>query len=244
MRNCQRILFVLAAFLPNPSLALKEQSPRVIHGDEANIVDHPEVVALQFLGRARTVCSGLIIQTRWFLSAAHCFHPQVIFRFYFQALYPNICFSSRQQAGLGPWNAQVRAGSSMASSGGEVYRMELAICHKLYRPFYSFHDIGIAKTTVPFRLSQTIGLAVVADHRSIIPLPGTICTVVGFGNTRIPPWDIPEVVRLRFKNIPILDSTVCERRYRFDRSTQLCAGSPTNYMGSDHVGFEFLTPYN
>jgi Trypsin len=154
----------------------------------------------------------------------------------FKALIQTYIVLFRKDAGLSPENAQVRAGSSFASSGGDVYRLELTLPHYLYDPEYSFHDVGIAKTTEPFRLSQTIRIAVVANKPSQIPEPGTNCTVVGYGRTRNPDWDRARLARLRYKNIPILDSEVCEKEYDFDRDTQLCAGSPTENMGSDHVG--------
>jgi Trypsin len=99
-----------------------------------------------------------------------------------------------------------------------------------------YNDIGIAKTTEPFRLSETIQLANIADNWTGKPTAGSTCTVVGYGSTQHPDWDRPEVVRLRYMNVPILEDQVCEWSYAlFDGQTMVCAGSPDKLMGSDSV---------
>ncbi|XP_075982012.1 trypsin, alkaline C-like [Anticarsia gemmatalis] len=122
MRVCVVLALCFAAVLALPS---NRPIVRIVGGSETNIANYPSIVPLLESwgsGVFSHFCGGTIMNQRTILSAAHCFgrNDPRIFR--------------------------IRAGSSMANSGGTLYNINSVLIHPNYNGVFDI-DIALLRTS-------------------------------------------------------------------------------------------------
>ncbi|XP_046419489.1 trypsin-1-like [Neodiprion fabricii] len=183
------ILFVLvatAAAAPSSLLNKLSLASRIVGGENATIEQVPYQVSIEVNGTS--ICGGSIIAENWILTAAHCMVYDIA------------------------WYI-IRAGSSLASSGGSVSTFDSYITHENYSVNsdygYTVNDIALIHLNDNLTLDST---------RAIIPLyeqgeeavEGAKAIVSGWGSlTESGYWQsVLQVVTL-----PIISKSDCNTSY-------------------------------
>lgn len=197
--------------------AQRAPTSRIVGGQQASDGEYPWQVSLHYLYQGSWIhwCGGAVINDLWILTAAHCVFDE----------------ASRQV--LSPADYQVRTGTVMRETAGQLLEVEAVIVH----PDYDKHptvvndnDIALLKLTASVDGAQAIPMAAPATDRSFV-FDGACSVVSGWGALR-PGGELPEA--LNFADLPILSLAECQQAYGADKVSerQICAGYAGGGMDS------------
>ncbi|KAK4878897.1 hypothetical protein RN001_011403 [Aquatica leii] len=133
-------------------------APRISNGAVAITTKYLYQAAFQV--GTTLLCGGTVLNTRWILSAAHCFD------------------------GANLANVVVRVGTSGLLIGGTTYTIATVTVHNLYDINTRIYDVALVKTTTAIIYGTTI-LPVVLGATSAIN--GAVGVVTGWGQTTTNP---------------------------------------------------------
>ncbi|XP_074790862.1 LOW QUALITY PROTEIN: trypsin I-P38-like [Natator depressus] len=135
-------------------------------------------------------CGGALINSRWVVSAAHCYKFSI-------------------QVRLGEHNLAVREGTEQFINSAKVIR------HQNYSPQMLDNDIMLIKLASAATLNpyiNTIALPTSCGHWHPVPLAtGTQCLISGWGNTLSSGTNYPDL--LQCLKAPVLSSSKCSGAY-------------------------------
>ncbi|XP_047546045.1 CLIP domain-containing serine protease B9-like [Vanessa atalanta] len=171
---------------------------KIVGGYNTTIQDVPyQVYLLLQMGTDYYQCGGSIISERYVLTAAHCL--------------------------TGITRIYIRAGSTLADSGGTQYNTSRYRQHPFYNPMNSDYDVGI--------INVPNGMTLDGVNTRAVPLPkagtkinnGTNVLVTGWGDTT-ENGQVSE--NLMGVQVPTVSNEECRRSYSTLTSRQFCAGVP------------------
>ena len=187
---------------------MAEAAPRIIGGVPAG-EGWPSVVGLLdsriTSNYAAQFCAGNLIAARWVLTAAHC-----------------VVDADTGTVTI-PERLQVLAGTASLSAGGRRVRVVEVIRYPDYDRTTFDNDLALLRLAEPLALVPVRPLT--ADEEEALAAPGTLATVLGWGNTVVE-GSAPSSELLRAE-VPIVDSEGCKRSYQGSvTDNMLCAGYP------------------
>ncbi|KAJ8962485.1 hypothetical protein NQ318_000873 [Aromia moschata] len=168
---------------------------RIIGGRNASIADYPYQIALLY-DSTYMLCGGAILSPSWVITAAHCVD-------YFES------------------ELQVRAGSSLADSDGELVNVAQIISHPDYNATTVDYDIAVLKLSTNITTSNAVP----------IPLPESDSTIADGATVVVTGWGdidengtIPSV--LQVVEVTFVSREDCQKAYVNVSITErmLCAG--------------------
>ncbi|XP_046979073.1 trypsin-7-like [Vanessa cardui] len=177
---------------------VKKSGGKIVGGYNTTIQDVPyQVYLLLQMGTDYYQCGGSIISERYILTAAHCL--------------------------TGITRIYIRAGSTLADSGGTQYNTSLYRQHPFYNPLNSDYDVGL--------INVPRGITLDGVNTKAVPLPragttinnGTNILVTGWGDTT-ENGQVSE--NLMGVQVPTVSNEECRRSYSTLTARQFCAGVP------------------
>ncbi|MDM8528442.1 trypsin-like serine protease [Anaerolineales bacterium HSG24] len=216
-----RLTVLAPATVPNQDKSIQPQSrakssrraiePRIVGGEVVNVGDWPWQVALikSHISNAKSgyYCSGIILDTEWVLTAAHCV----------------------ESSQAGDFQIDVVAGrQTLSSDEGDRIRVESSIIHPNYDNFTLDSDLALLKLSRSLTLSDTIQPITLIDpaDRHLFA-SGVLATVAGWGALNYN-GSYPD--QLHQVSVPIVSNQDCsipfDALYGADSVTinMLCAG--------------------
>ena len=201
------VLSLLLVGLVQPVAAAPRPDPRIIGGEPADFGEYPFMVALLFEPIAgndfqKQYCGASLIDSRWVLTAAHC-----------------VDFLE------GPDEVAVAVSRNhLNSTEGQRRDVKAIYIHPDWNPDIFSPDVALLELTRPVTGITPIRLAGAADD--VFEAPGTLLTVIGWGNTdgRTNKASFPD--ELREVVVPVVSDADCDKAYGGFATveTQLCAG--------------------
>ncbi|XP_033053590.1 serine protease 57 isoform X1 [Trachypithecus francoisi] len=188
------------------ALVLPMRSPagswgaQIIGGREVTPHSRPYMASVQFGGQHH--CGGFLLQTRWVVSAAHCFSHRDL------------------RTGLVVLGAHVLR---TAEPTQQVFGISAVTTHPDFHPVTHVNDICLLRLNGSAVLGPAVGLLRLPGRRARPPTAGTRCRVAGWGFVSdfedLPPGLMEAKVR-------VLDLDVCNSSWKGHLSrTMLCTRS-------------------
>ncbi|KAM6993183.1 serine protease 57 [Passerculus sandwichensis] len=188
------ILILLPALAPAGT-----QGSQIIGGKAAAPHSRPFMASIQLDGEH--VCGGFLVWPRWVMTAAHCFVPRR---------------SPSVRVVLGARRLQEPEGSQ------QIFSVLESIPHPLYNPGAADNDIRLLRLNGSAALNEFVKrIRLPCPHIDL--KPGTVCTVMGWGDTSNfgeQPTELMET------NTTIVKRSLCRTLWRGKVSANmLCAAS-------------------
>ncbi|VDI64695.1 Hypothetical predicted protein [Mytilus galloprovincialis] len=170
-----------------------DTSVKIVNGDNANIEDHPWMVAIQFLEPRDTNftfnCGGAIIDRSWVLTAAHC-----------------NSFNTDRPAK----NIRILAGSSFMSKMKVKIPVKKYYVHDQFKYVLGYgwiNDLMLLQLRKPLKFGPTIN-KIDMDTDIGKNYTGELCTITGWGDTDVNLGKIfPD--RLQVQTMPVVSDDYC-----------------------------------
>ncbi|KAH8352041.1 hypothetical protein KR084_001470, partial [Drosophila pseudotakahashii] len=170
---------------------------RIVNGVETTIEKHPYQVSIQTRSSSH-FCGGSLINSDTVVTAAHCMQK----------------YTASEM--------QVRLGSTLRNSGGEVVSVRAFKFHENYENTTKINDVAIIKLSTPVRQTSLIRAVELATSD---PASGTKAVVSGWGTTCFLFCSSPNY--LLEVEVDIVSQADCgSSTYRYGesiKSTQVCA---------------------
>ncbi|WP_022851830.1 S1 family peptidase [Limisalsivibrio acetivorans] len=197
----KRLILVFILLLPLS--VYSADKPRIIGGYDAPKT-WESITSINYAGGYQ-YCGGTLIAPGWVLTAGHC-----------------VCEGDQ------PEDVELYVGEyNLAEPTGEYQAVEEFICHPGYNTEDDYVDIALIKISGESAKKPARLLA----SREPLAEPGAESTVIGWGNTSIPPeTTYPDI--LKQVELPIVSNTVCNEVFSEDYdqdiiySYEICAGFP------------------
>jgi len=201
-----------------PASASTGSTPQIIGGHPTPIGAYPFQAALIDLTRAgsdydRQICGGTLIAPTWVLTAAHCV----------------------TEGGVTTTPAQLKivlGRTSLTSHNGESHTVKAIYWSARYREDTDADDVALVQLTTP---SAYVPIAVASAAQDSFETPGTMLTVIGWGDVVAQPAlqdpaNLFYPKRLRVVQVPVVSDRVCKDAYAavgdvIVASRTVCAGA-------------------
>ncbi|CAJ1084518.1 trypsin-3 [Xyrichtys novacula] len=170
---------------------------RIIGGHEVKPYTNPYQASLQYKNR-RHYCGGTLVHPQWVVSAAHCWRP-----------------SNLVQVVLSEHNLKKNEGFEQVFNVSDIY------VHSYNSKTFN-NDIMLLKLSRPAQLNANVQPARLPDQ-STPPLYNDVCTVSGWGVTKLYSYTLSPV--LRAVDVRIIPYCHYYYYWRMITSNMLCAGS-------------------
>ncbi|KAJ8923013.1 hypothetical protein NQ315_001561, partial [Exocentrus adspersus] len=191
------VVFALGAVLGVPTRQLNRPylpGGRIVGGEDADIADYPYQLCVIYVDFG-PMCGATLIAPGWALTAAHCTYKEVASSF------------------------QVRAGSSNATSGGQLVQVEKIYQHPDFFYLTGENDISLFKlaTNITTPSAKTATLSTSKPHAN------QTASVIGWGITVEDDLTAGSEV-LQVVQVPVLEQEVCSGIYSDFATSMFCAG--------------------
>lgn len=204
------MLFVGGSY--NKSLFALENTPQIIGGEEATPGQWPWMAALVFSSVSNAhlghFCGGTLVAPEWVMTAAHCTQGLT---------------ASRIDVVLGRHD--------LTSDDGERIDVVEILVHPNYDPNTLDSDIALLRLEQP-SAQQPIQIATPEIIGELVQ-PGSVATVIGWGNTNIANPHYPET--LQQAHLPVVERDICNSPSAYNGGVtpnMLCAGYDEGYQDS------------
>jgi len=198
------------------SILVKQEDPRIVHGEEAPLNSLPYQVSVQLMYNTRLVttkpshfCGGALIAENWVLSAAHCVRGQ----------------TAKKLKIVGGTN-------DITDLESPTYRVKKIVRHN-YNDITKVNDLSLLKLERNHKDSNRDSAA---SPHPFLPVnlcserfepQGKNCTVSGWGHMKSKGGGVPD--KLREVSVSVLHDKICAKMlagYPWDSKdkTMLCAG--------------------
>ncbi|KAM4888010.1 serine protease 57 [Thomomys bottae] len=194
------ILLTMITVLTLPTRPPGSLGARIIGGREVTPHSRPYMASVSFEGQHQ--CGGFLIQARWVVSAAHCFHHR------------------------DPRKGQVVLGAHVlhpSEPTQQVFNITAVVNHPNYHPETHANDICLLRLNSSAVLGQAVGLLKLPRRGARPPAAGTQCRVAGWGF--VSDFEDP-APGLMEANVLVLGLDVCNSSWRGQLSpAMLCTRS-------------------
>ncbi|XP_053687235.1 serine protease 1-like [Sabethes cyaneus] len=196
---------ILISFLLTVVYAVSpKQQERISNGQTASPFDFPSAVGILISGTSSHFCGGVLISTRFILTAA-------------------VCVS-------GTNTLTVLAGASDMTEIVEVIPVlnipSHIIIHPDYSSFFNRNDLAIIQLSRPAELGNYVQLAnLPRRYHTMFTFNGWNSTIVGWGNTGNRDNEPLPLNDLQFAHGAVISNTVCGLSHSFIRDGHICTGT-------------------
>ncbi|KAK2720515.1 hypothetical protein QYM36_004408, partial [Artemia franciscana] len=229
--SCKRILAIKCSprscatveSSSSPQIAQFDQSgmlpsaEKIVGGRPAMIRDWPWIVAV--FRNGTHICGGVILNSRWILTAAHCFNRHFNYFYEIQA-------GMVRRLSLSPYE-QTRFVTHIIQERG-------------YSPTNLKNDIALAYVEPPLKLNKFAAPICLAEEDFKVEA-GTLCNVAGWGSVNETGYleNIGQADLLQEVSIPIV--SICKNSYN-DPDKEICAGAEGKDSCQGDSGSPLLCP--
>ncbi|XP_037373962.2 chymotrypsinogen B-like [Talpa occidentalis] len=171
--------------------------PRIINGTDARPGSWPWHVAL-VTSSGRVFCGGSLISRNWVITAAHC----------------NVTTSVRVVTGLFDKN--------FSEDDVEILQIAQVFIHPKFNLTSVYSDIALLKMVTPAHYKHTVSPVLLPSADDEV-LPGTWCTIIGWGYIHPNGNDRPK--KLQQATVPLLPTATCKKFWpAISTNAMICAG--------------------
>ncbi|XP_049881025.1 vitellin-degrading protease-like isoform X2 [Pectinophora gossypiella] len=203
----------------------------IIGGHTIDISEAPYQASLVYDGEH--YCGGTIVAKDIIITAAHCFDQ-----------FKELQMTYEQQSDIlyqldNLINFEVRVGSSLVNTGGQLYPVGAIILHGRYNKYHLIeNDIAVVWLSIPLQFSDDVkAIPMINDYTEIQEGEETIVTGWGLTGEEYFPYE-PTTILQRVA-VPIISQKHCNDMYSGMISpSMLCAGLPNG--GKDSCKFQIL----
>ncbi|XP_047651884.1 mast cell protease 3-like [Phacochoerus africanus] len=180
------------------------EAGKIIGGHEVTPHSRPYMAYFEFKTSGRTsVCGGFLVSTNFVLTAAHCWGSSI-------------------KLTLGGHNIRKKEETQ------QVIPVKNAICHPDYDNESYANDIMLLQLMWAAKLGPAVGVLKLPRYRELV-MPGTVCSVAGWGRLSV---NSPLATTLRETDVQVQRDEQCSGRFKYNSTTQICAGSPIKMNNS------------
>ncbi|XP_037372050.1 chymotrypsinogen B-like [Talpa occidentalis] len=170
--------------------------PRIINGEDAAPGSWPWHVSLE-TPPGILFCGGSLISEKWVITAAHC----------------NVTTSD--------WVVVGQSDLNSPGNNHQILKIAQIFNHPKFNLYTVYNDIALLKLERAARFHQMVSPVLLpsADDRF---LPGTLCTIMGWGDTK--PNCNKKPAKLQQASMPLLSMATCRRYWPGIKNSVICAG--------------------
>ncbi|GLG97646.1 Phenoloxidase-activating factor 1 [Gryllus bimaculatus] len=191
---------------------------RIINGKQSRKGAWPWQVSLQLLhpkiGFIGHWCGGVLIQSQWVVTAAHCFHNDLF----------NLPIPVLWTVVLGEWDRELEEKTEIRIPAERIF---------LHERFSNYHnDIALVKLSRKIDVSGEHIKPVCLPHTMLAPSAYVTCVATGWGH--VSPRGSLTATLLQAR-IPLHDSALCKAKYKgivTILASHLCAGQLDGSTGT------------
>ncbi|XP_037372052.1 chymotrypsinogen B-like [Talpa occidentalis] len=177
-----------------PELSIE---PRIINGEDAAPGSWPWHVMLQ-TSNGHLLCGGSLINENWVITSAYC------------------KFTTSNQVVAGLFDKSSREDDFQILNISQIFR------HHNFNLRTLYSDIALLKLATPALFHNNVSPVPLPSLSDEFP-PDIMCTIIGWGKTRIHGSDLPS--KLQQASVPLVSMAKCRKYWpNINTRTTICAG--------------------